>query len=403
MTEPSEFQNKLEYITRHEDEILPTSTHTETIKAIHELVQEVEEHHGGVWRFADKSKFPQTNVVEAILQEAETKVFVWTNPDADVGAKRAVFTMDAPGAFAALMPVVFELKRSPRYKSVEIVASNVAAEYIRENEGGDWFGFTQVRSTNVAPGKPTPVFVDILSKGESHADVIFASLTDTNGPETVALFGGKSVFSAKKLYFVMDGWGGANHAFANSKHMDKVDGIFCNNELAKRIIEKELPNFPPEQIYATGTGQIDSLDIEHSEELIQGGREKLGLDDETIGVVYLGDISADYASVVMPGIADHDISEKTFALVLEAMINDASNDETKKFALMVRPHPRNSRNNELWQKVASTMILQNLKVIPATNKECSMNEAAYASDAIVSILSTENFKAPLRGVELRHF
>lgn len=396
MAEQSEFQNKLEYISRHKDEMLPTSTHAETVKAIHELVQEVEERHGGVWRFASSARYPQPNVVEAILQEAETKVFVWNNPEVSEHAKRVVFTMDNPGAFAALMPLVFALKRSSRCKSIEVIASNIAAEYIRENEGEDWFGFTQIRSTNITPGKSTPVLVDIFAKENEPTDVVFASLTSTNGPETLAFFGGKSTMGAKKLYFVMDGWGGANHVLANSKHMDKVDGIFCNDELAKRIVEKELPDFPKENIFASGTGQLDALELDHEEEHTHIGREKLGLNDDTECILYLGDISADYSSVVMPDIADPDICEKTFALVLEATINTAKSNKQKQFALLVRPHPRNSRTEEIWQMVANTTLPENLKIAHATNLECSMNEAAYASDAMISILSTENFKAPLR-------
>lgn len=395
MVEQSEFPNKLEYIARHKDEILPTSSHADEIKAIYTLVQDVEEHHGGVWRFADKAKIPQPNVVEAILQEAETKVFVWANPDADADAKRVVFTMDNPGAFAALTPVVFALKHSARCKSIELIASNTAAEYTRENEGGAWFGFRQIRSTNIAPGKPTPVFVDILASGDAPADVVFASFTTSNGPETAALFSGKSVWGAKKLYFVVDAWGGFGKTLANQEHMDKVDGIFCNDAFAKKILEKELPDFPKEKIYPTGTGQIDSLELERADEISRTGREKLGVNKDAIGVLYIGDISPDY-NTIMPN-PDPDISEKTFANVLNALVRCASDNEGIGYALLVRPHPRGSRSNELWQRIADTKLPENLQVVRATKDNCSINEAAYAADVIGSILSTENFKAPLRG------
>lgn len=398
MVEQSEFQNKLEYIARHEDEILPTSTHAETIKAIYELVQDVKEHHGGVWRFVNTAKFPQPSIVEAILQEAETKVFVWSNPNADADAKRVVFTMDNPGAFAALMPLVFAFKRSARCRSIEIIANNFAAECIRENESGGWFGFTQVRSVNIAPGKPTPVLVDVLSKGEGSADIVFASTSaGTNGPETVALFGGKSNLGAKKLYFVVDAWGGTNLALGNREHMDDVDCIFCNDVFAKRITEKELPDYPSERIYATGTGQLDSLELECGAMLMHEGREKLGLDEETLAVLYVGDKSADYSSI-MPGIADPDIAQKTFAQALKASIAVARAHPDNRYAVLVRSHPRDDREQELHEIERSVSLPENLRMVPATRALYrNINEVAYPADVIVSIMSTENFKAPLRG------
>lgn len=369
-------EDKLRYIRERADEIIPITSQKDLVRAVVEADNGV-------------SRFPQ-DTVEQVIEEAETNVFFFENEDAKSGAKRVLITMDTPGSYVGLLPIIRALTHDERCRSVEVLASGSAAKLFVESG----IGFTRVRDS----GKP--VLYDALKLTEGNPiDVVFASVSTKNGPETAALLGGKSNFGATRLFVVVDGWGSNRAIISNAILTKQIDGIFCNDELARQILVKQAPAIPSEKIYATGTGQLESLELDRAEEFRRFGRQKLSLDDETTAFLYLGDISTDY-KVIMPDKADPDISEKTFRKLLAAFEEVAKRNPEKKFALLVRPHPRDSRQRELFQMAERAVLSSNAIVKLATNDVCSFNEAAYASDAVASIMSTENFRAPLRGQQV---
>jgi hypothetical protein len=251
--------------------------------------------------------------------------------------------------------------------------------------------FKQVRNPE------NPVLSDAMKTAENDPyDVALVPVDPRNSPNSPLLFGGKSVFGAKKLFFIATGWVGVGGTDLfdkdRFKQMEEIDGIFCNDDLAKKILLHQLPEYPPEKIYTTGTPVVDALEIEKGPEYAKQGREKLHIDEGTIGVLYLGDVSP------APNSADSNlnprINEETFLSTLDSMIELAKSRPEKKFALMVRPHPRDPNRQEMLQSTRPD-IPDNLHVTPAT--DISIQEATYSADATASIVSTENFLAPLRG------
>lgn len=334
---------------------------------------------------------PDSLEVAQAIEEVSTKVYRFDKPPGDYqpDAQRVLLTASEPLAKNSIAPLIERLRSDPRVRGIGLVTDNVAGKQFEHGLEG----FECIED----PTKP--VLADALSMAESEPfDIAIVPVDPPNSPNSVALYGAKSVFGARRLYFLATGWVGvgATRLFdqPESKQMDSIDGIFCNDELAKDILRRQLPDFPAEHILVTGTPVVDALEVEKAAEYTAAGRQRLGLNDATITVLFLGHVSG------QPGSAESGlhprISEHTFELTLEQAIQAAKANPQREMALLVRPHPRDPNSAELLE-LAQRETPANLHVIPADLKSISMQEAAYAADGIASIIGTDNFLASRRG------
>ena len=373
---PSQENEKLRFIREHSKEIAPITGDLPTLKEIDSS--------------ADFKAIPQainSEKVENILEEFETKVFTAEKPESKPGAKRVLVEADNPGAYEAIRPLVAALLKDERCGAISAVMSGVAARSFEKDFSGF---FSQIRE------KDKPVLVDIIDITERKPiDAVIATKSGNNAPDSVALFGSKSSLGAKKLFFVLEGWGQPlNRVLAeNRKNMDAVDGVFCNDELAKKIILHDFPEFSSEKIYSFGTPIIDSLDIEHRDEYRKKCREKWGIDERAKVLLYGGCISSEAKDWY--GSRD-DIDERTFQDTFRKVVQLAEDNPDDKFVFAFRPHPRDDKKEDKYQLVKNVVLPPNLSFKDG-GKPLSMNEAAYGADIILSIFSTENLLAPLRG------
>lgn len=378
MTEGKEREPHLEeelcFIQEHAKEIVPITDDRETMGLV--------ERHTGVGDvLVDERR------VKNILEQFETKVYLLEKDEQeyDSRAKRVLLTASEPLAYNTIAPILESLKSDRRARAITLLTDNVAGKRFEERGNLD---FRRIRDHT------KPVLADVPSP----FDVAIAAVEPPNSAHAVALYGGKSVFGAEKLYFIASGWSGVGGTKLfereRARTMDEIDGMFCNDELAKRILLRQLPDYPTERMHTTGTPSVDALELERASEYTREGRRKLRLDEETLAVLHLGDISADYRRL-MPEV-DERINEKTFEHTVEAMVRLAEDQPERKFALLIRPHPRDPNKEELLA-MGERQLPGNLRVIPATGPEISMQEAAYAADVVVSIISTENFLATVRG------
>lgn len=310
----SEVKEKVAFIKEHEDEIKPIISNS----AINQ------------------------ERVEIILKEFETKVFLCEKQDHEHNsdAKRVLVTASQPLAFITIDTIIEQLKIDPRCKAIGLLTDNVAGKKFEDKNDSS---FKRIYNKNL------PVLVDALKTAEKEPfDVILAVVDTINSPQSVALFAGKSVFGAEKLYFISSGWIGAGSKSSfqseRAKNMDEIDEIFCTDQLSRRILLNQLKEFPKDKVFITGTPIIGALEIDKAKEYTQTGRKKLGIDDNELAVLYIGDTSADYQRQGLD--IDKRINEKTFSETLEAMIKLAEAESEKNLPyLYVRIHATQTKRS----------------------------------------------------------
>lgn len=315
----------------------------------------------------------------------ETELFICKKNNPNPSARNVLFTVDNPGAYNALKPIIYALVEDDRCGNICVVSSGIASK----NFGVDF----RNRFTRAIKGRSSIIkdIETLLCK----PDIVICSVSEMNGPEGIMLYGGKSVFGAEKLYLVCDGWGTPGSAFrGNRKNMDMVDGFFCNDAFAKRIICHHAPEVNSKRVHFTGTPVIDTIEAEKADEYRQIVRQRFCLDEDVQVLLFLGDISDGYEKTFG---SDPRINEITFEKTVMAMRLLAETHPTKKFAMLLRPHPRDTNKQEMYAVIERLSLPQNLIFIDANVSAIRMNEAAYGADVIASIASTENLLAPLRG------
>jgi len=344
---------------------------------------------------------PKTAHPEAITEKDETKLFSLEKSFANPEAKRVMVTFDNPGAYNGLAPIVDALVRDPRCKGVSVLTSGWGSRQFRKDERAKSFKEIPPVTDLAHPARET-VFADILQESEtSRYDIVLASGSAKDGPESAALFAGKANFGASTLFFFIDGWGTTSWLTEATSRAEEnaplIDGIFCCDEMAKRLAMRALPGIPVEKFRVSGSPVIDGLYVENSEEFTETARRKLGLAPDEVAVLYAGDVPGDYGADMQ--IDGEHIDMRSLDRVIEAMRHAAQKEPQKKFALLVRPHPRNAPEyqKEQVRHASSAQVPPNMAVRDASYPDVSIQEARYAADAVASIVSTENFLMPRIG------
>ena len=337
------------------------------------------------------------------IEQRETNVYTFENPDANEGAKRVLVASNDLGSFNAVKHVIRSLVTDPRCRGITALASGLALENFKK----EFSHFEHVREKDVSEDgseRVQSVFEDVGGLAEKRpVDVALLSLSTRDGPEIPMLFAGKDVFGARKTFVIVDGWGKVGGPFARTKaeNMEHIDGIFCNDEFEKTLVESSLPGYPPDRIYAYGTPVLEHLQLDKAAEYRRETRKLFGIGEDAFVVLYLGDVSIDYEG--WKGVDSTNISIETFEKTRHAVGEWAAAHPDRETVLLVRPHGRAKREPETihdWDyliraadesRPSGNFSLRNASVL-------SMDEIAYASDALTSICSTENYIAPLRGL-----
>lgn len=320
-----------------------------------------------------------------ILEKFETKIFEYEKLDAKSGAKRVLVTSDNPGSWSAIKPLILALEQDSRCKGVVAIVSGVAGNQFKEV----FPQFDQVRGNKTILGDA----ISIANK--EPIDIIIASVSVKNGPESLALFGGKSNLGAAKTYFVFEGYGGVGSlsSFITKDQLEQIDGIFCNDIFAKTLIHKLLQEYPADRIYVVGTLSSEGFELDKSAEYRAETRAKLGIGTDAFAVLYLGDVNSDYAK--MSG-ANPQINFETLQKTLGGIEQLAREEKERSVVLIVRPHPRDPDKEKLTHAGEGHNLPNNVSIKNGSNP-ISFNGAVYSSDVVVSIMSNENFFAHARG------
>ena len=364
-------KEKIEFIKKHGDEIKQVVSDQEAIKKL------------------EAGEAVASGRVENALEQFETKIFLFKKKESKPEAKKVLVTASETMAFNLMNPIIERLKKDERCKVIGLFTDLIAGKMFKDPD------FQRIDN------KELPVLADAMKTAEKELfDVAITAVESANSPNEVVLFGGKSVFGAEKLYVMIGGWIGFGSDVILShperqKYMESIDGIFCNDELAKRVIHSQYKEFPENRIFATGTPTIDDLELEKSAEYAESGRDKLEIEKDALAVLYLGDSSPAYRRAGYD--TDEKINEKTFEKTLDAMIKVAEEEPQKKFSFMVRPHPADTNSQELFDIIGRKELPPNLKVVSAEKSKISMQESIYAADIAASIVSNENFLASLCG------
>ena len=300
--------------------------------------------------------------------------------------RHTLITMDNPGAYGAVKPILSRLLVDSRSRAVTILASGVARQWFDRDFQG-WKDLTNEK------GQLLLSLMALARRMPIHS--VLGTVTADEGPETIALYGGKSALGAAKIFFMVEGWSGIGAVFRkNREKMDAIDGVICNDDFAEMMICRHFPELKSDQILKIGTPNVEALLQEDGEKLRLAGRARFGLDPDTVAVLYIGDVSEDYDKEY-PG-TNPDINRDSFALTVGAMKQCAEQNLNRKFALLFRPHPRDTQKADLYAVAHGTEWPDNLVFCDAA-VPIPMSEASYAADVVTSIISTENFLAPKRG------
>lgn len=371
-----DFTDKVEFITKHKNEIKPV---VKDATAVDEIIEE-------------KSR-QSPEQIDQVLEEFENKLFICEKSEYQPDAKRILLTVDNPGAYNTIKGIVSALQKDERCKSIAVITGGVSNKTFATEFGND---FKLVRDGD-------KLFLDDLNQVSSENnpfDITIASASSENGPESVALWSGKSLLGANKTFLVVGEWAGLGSNFDNrikqsdlgKEAISQIDGIFCNDSLAKRIIIQYLPDFPQEKIFDIGTPALDSLELPEAKELRRLGRENFDLKDGDFSVLYLGDCGSYPEYGCKP-----ELDIDTFKQSLEAIINLAQENPNLKLAFLFRPHPMDPDKDKKYEFAKQIKLPSNLKFVSAAREVATINEATFSADLEISIVSTENIFAPIRG------
>lgn len=360
---------KYQFIKKYEGEIRPIAENQEVLNDI------------------DAHAPVSNEQITALLEQYETKVFVYESPQVSEGAGRLLLEASQPANFKVVHPLVEALKNDERCAGFTLLTDGVSGKQFVE-EGDPSLELTQ--------SSERPVIADIPNLHYRSALVLDDGV---NSPASILLHGAKSVFGAEKLCYLSLGLFGhmERKIFgpSRSQNLDEIDIIFSADEFSKKMLCDVL-GVPQEKVVVTGTPLLENLRVEEADELRKRGREVLGISDTTTVLSYMGFPSADFRTV---GGAEH-LNTRTFEQTLEGALSAATSEPEREFVIIARTHPR-ARNVEP-SLMPTRDLPSNLKVLDGDSLQ--YEEAVYASDIICcNVLSTESLLARYRGREVAVF
>jgi len=151
----------------------------------------------------------------------ESQLFVLRKNNGSQFRKNVLITVDNPGAYNAIKPIICALEGDGRCGSISVIASGIAGENF-QRDFGDRFARI-CNNTGLFLSDLDGLFSDV----HLSPDIIICSISAINGPESVALYAGKSVFGAKKIYVIFDAWGALGNIFKdNPPGNKKVEFVY---------------------------------------------------------------------------------------------------------------------------------------------------------------------------------
>ena len=116
------------------------------------------------------------------VEQLETNIYTFENPDAEEGAKRVLVTSNDPGSFNAVKHVVRNLIANPRCRGITALISGNAAENFKK----EFPRFERVREEEIderGNERVKSVFEDVGDLVEKRpVDVALLSLSTRGGP-----------------------------------------------------------------------------------------------------------------------------------------------------------------------------------------------------------------------------
>lgn len=343
--------------------------------------------------------------VSESIERIETKVFTLEKKEAHPGAKRVLLEASEPAAYRTVKPLIAFLQQDERCAALTLVTDNVAGKnFVDEHEA---LGLTQKREPS------QPVLADIAGPFDS----VLVLVEPGDSPDRPLLYSGKSVYGndTTKLLYMIDGILGENmrSKFSDEAvaHMDRIDIIGTATEFSKELLIAIAPQLR-DRVVVAGSLLLQAFkqDIEKQhlfteEERVEGRhlvRETLGVSEDAVMVLYSGFPSIDYVTHGAKagtnlGEGEKTLNQETFDRTLESVRAAALAELGKKFALVIRTHPRAAGvDNDL--RVPDDLP-QNLRVVWGNGPTFSYDAIAGAADVVAcQSTSTEVLYAPYRGV-----
>lgn len=375
------FQEKEQFIKNHAQEIKPLLGDEER-----RIIQNLEEES----EFANNERTNQE--LAEILETFETRVYLYEKDDAAPDAKRFVLAASEPLAYQTVMPLLERLKRDPRCAAIGFITDNVSGKRFAECNDPDFVRLHDDTKT---------VLYDILRMVEQKPfDIAVACIDPPNAPQSVLLHAAKGTLGAKKLYFIAGGWAGlgaeGGAEAVKSKTREVVDGIFCNDELAKFLIQKDDPLFPEDKIYPIGTPALDSLELEKVAEYNERGRREHGISEDAYVIFYGGGIQKTFAELYGSRL---DIEQVTLYETAQALLRVASENPEQQFALILRSHPREDPDaRAAIYSLSGIEFPSNITLVSGHRDDwANVNEINAVADVVVSLVGTDTLFARFRG------
>ncbi len=361
----SNSSEKMNFIKRNANTIKPISSDLEVVRNIEN----------------DSEVSPAQ--VDQVLEEFETKVMEYNRADPSVDSKKILLEASQPANFNIIHPLISLLEEDDACGGITLITDNVSGKRF-EGEEGKLLGLESIRNEG------EPVLADIPRGPYESALVLDEPI---NSPNNTLLFGSKSIFDAKKLYFfsigLFDDIVRRISDQSDENHMDSVDAILTADIFTKELMCKSL-GIPEEKVLVTGSPLIDQIDLEQGEILREKGRETLHIPSSAVVAFHSSIIASAFEKV---GGAS-DINQQTYERVLEGVIAGAEANPEQEYVLLLRTHPRMKATDPF--PLPPHNLPSNLRIV--LGDDISYEENIYASDILLcNILSTETLLARYRG------
>ena len=322
------------------------------------------------------------------------------NPQAAEGAKSLMITVSQPGPLVALVPLIEELSSHPDCAEIAIFGADVGMQDFYKHPQLSKLEYSMV--ADITTLSTEDFFSSLLAHTAISApSVVITTNESILGPQLIMQCLAKKSLGAAFLVLVAEspdcslGLPYELGLLNTYPEIAPIDLFLCNDELTESVVKFLVGDRSTAQVLVTGTGQLDSIYQTDTARLRQSALEKLSLSGTEKCFLFLGDIAESYP---IESRIDLDLNNKSFEALLQATSSLALMNPSTEYRLLLRPHPRDARKDEISQ-YSKCVLPSNIKITEAPSSRCTIDEASAITLAVLSTTRTEVFKAPLRGLE----
>jgi hypothetical protein len=214
--------------------------------------------------------------LDFLLERFETKVYLMGKPEKECAAegKRVLLYATDPIYYNAVESLIKQLASDERCKAIGLITDGVAERnfknFFKQHDEFEFQAIAGGKKHNTGNdgiyGSDEHVFMDALKTAEGKNngyDAVVTTIESFNSPCASSYWNSKSNFGAKRMYLAFLGWTfGREDIFKKGEgkgEMDSLDGVFCVDDLSRKIAAHYLPDISEDKFHITGSPIMDEI------------------------------------------------------------------------------------------------------------------------------------------------